>query len=74
MRFSVVSDDAAVVRICWVRERDHHPFAHGSLSYSLAGGCFLPATEGAPPPELVGRQAEAYVKSYLRRQTEASDS
>ena len=74
VRFAITRVAAPSLELCYVLERDHHPFAHGSLSYSLAGGCFLPATEGAPPPEIVGRQAEAYVKSYLRRQTEASGS
>jgi hypothetical protein len=63
VRFSVVSDDAAVVRICWVRERDHHPFDHGWLDYSREVGTF----DGAITAESLLPQAQAYVASYLRR-------
>ena len=71
VRFAITRVAGPSLEICYVLERDHHPFAHGSLSYSLAAGCFLPAEEGTPPREIVARQAEAYVKSYLRRQPEA---
>jgi len=72
VRFAITRVAAPSLDLCYVLERDHYPFAHGSLSYFLAAGCFLPATGGAPPPEIVCRQAVAYVKSYLRRQAEAS--
>jgi hypothetical protein len=71
VRFAITGVSARSLDICYVLERDHYPFANGSLSYSLAAGCFPPRAEGAPPLETVCRQAEAYVKSYLRRQTEA---
>jgi hypothetical protein len=74
VRFAITRVAAPSLDLCYVLERDHHPFAHGSLSYSLAAGCLRPATENAPPSEIVARQAEAYVKSYLRRQAEASGS
>jgi hypothetical protein len=70
VRFAITRVAASSLELCYVQERDHHPFAHGSLCYSLAAGCFLPSAEG-PPLEIVARQAEAYVKSYLRRQPEA---
>ena len=72
VRFAITRAAGPALDLCFVLERDHHPFAHGSLSYSLAAGCFLSSAEGAAPPEMVARQAEAYVKSYLRRQPEAS--
>lgn len=72
VRFAITKLAAPSLDLCYVLERDHHPFAHGSLTYSLAARCFLPATGGEPPREIVARQAEAYVKSYLRRQAEAS--
>ena len=50
-----------------VLERDHHPFAHGPLEYSLTAARFLQAPSG----EILSRQAEAYVQSYLRRKKEA---
>jgi len=70
VRFAITRVALPSLDLCYVLERDHHPFAHGSLSYSLAAGCFVPSGEGAAPPEIVVRQAEAYVKSYLRRQPE----
>lgn len=68
VRFTISQDDGTSLRIYYVIERDHHPFAHGSLDYSLACGGF------AEPPsaETMCRQASAYVESYLRRKSEAS--
>ena len=66
VRFTVSGDDGASIRICFVLERDHHPFAQGPMEYSRSAAEFL-----APPPgELLGIQARAYVKSYLRRKGE----
>lgn len=70
VRFAITRVAPPSLDLCYVLERDHHPFSHGLLSYSLAAGCFLPPSEGAALPEIVIRQAEAYVKSYLRRQPE----
>jgi hypothetical protein len=63
VRFAVSRDDGASLRVHYVIERDHHPFAHGPLDYSLAAGEFV----NQPSAEIVGRQARAYVESYLRR-------
>ncbi|MBZ5726643.1 MAG: hypothetical protein LAP87_16790 [Acidobacteriia bacterium] len=68
VRFSVSRDDGASLRIYYVMERDHHPFAHGPLEYSLAAAAFV----NPPLREIAIRQATAYVESYLRRQKEAS--
>lgn len=68
VRFTVRADDGSSVRIYYVVERDHHPFAHGPLEYSRALGSLV-----EPPPDgNLGRQAQAYVNSYLRRKTESS--
>jgi hypothetical protein len=74
VRFAITRVDGPSLDLCYVLERDHHPFAHGSLSYSLADASLRPAAERVPSPEIVARQAEAYVKSYLRRQAEACGS
>jgi hypothetical protein len=63
VRFTIRQDDGLSLRLYYVLERDHHPFAHGPLEYSLAAAAFTPA----PPDPLLYRQAEAYVASYLRR-------
>jgi hypothetical protein len=67
VRFTISSDDGTSLGLYYVHERDHHPFAHGSLQYSLADSTFLEPN----PDETFVRQAEAYVQSYLRRRTEA---
>ena len=67
VRFTVSSHESAAIRIYYVVERDHHPFAHGRLEYSPAAGGFLAPPESAT----LARQAQAYVESYLRRKEEA---
>jgi hypothetical protein len=63
VRFTVSRDQGASLRIYYVMERDHHPFAHGPLDYSVTRGAFV----DLPPGEIAIRQAQAYVESYLRR-------
>jgi hypothetical protein len=63
VRFSVVEDAGHLIRLCWVRERNHYPFDHGPLEYSPEKQAFA---AGAAEPGLE-RQARAYVASYLRR-------
>jgi hypothetical protein len=67
VRFTISSHESGAIRIYWVAERDHYPFAEGRLEYWPAANAF------ASPPEtaLLGRQAQAYVESYLRRQKES---
>lgn len=70
VRFSISRDDGCCVAVCYVVERDHHPFAHGWLEFSRAAAAFT-----APPAEeTLHRQARAYVNSYLRRKGEAAGS
>jgi hypothetical protein len=63
VRFTVRAADRAAVRLYYVVERDHHPFAHGPLEYSLASKSLV----SPPAGENLSRQAQAYVESYLRR-------
>jgi hypothetical protein len=72
VRFAITAVTAPSLQLSYVLERDHHPFAHGSLSYSFAAGRFLQGPEDSSLPEIAARQAEAYVESYLRRQPEPS--
>jgi hypothetical protein len=68
VRFTICGDDGARLQLLYVLERDHHPFAHGRLEFSLAVSQFVPSSlEG-----IFRRQAEAYVESYLARKGEAS--
>ena len=63
VRFTVSRDDGARLLLHYVLERDHHPFAHGRLEYAVTDCRFVPAVSG----EVLCRQAEAYVLSYLQR-------
>jgi hypothetical protein len=63
VRFTISNDREGLIRIYWVMEKDHLPFAHGPLEYSRAEAGFI-----APHPDAsLNRQAQAYVSSYLRR-------
>jgi hypothetical protein len=68
VRFTVRAADDAGLRLYYVVERDHHPFAHGPLEYSLASGALV----NPPHGEGLGRQALAYVRSYFRRKAAAA--
>ncbi len=67
VRFTVSGDNGDFVRLYYVLERDHHPYAHGPLEFGTAQGAFTspPADEG------LRIQAQAYVTSYLGRKAEA---
>jgi hypothetical protein len=66
VRFVVNRESNTEIKLYYVLERDHHPFSHGQLCYSLSLSRF---NEGAE--ENVLCQAAAYVESYLRRRKEA---
>jgi hypothetical protein len=65
VRFTIAGDDGATLRLYYVVEQNHHPFAHGPLAYSRALAGF------AEPPagQALRGQAQAYVESYLRRKS-----
>ena len=67
VRFTVSSHESTAIRIYYVVERDHHPFAHGRLEYSPAAAGFVTPPESAT----LARQAQAYVESYSRRRKES---
>ena len=66
VRFTISGHESAGLRLYYVIERDHQPFAHGALGYSLAAACLTTPLES----ETLARQAQAYVESYLRRKKE----
>ena len=68
VRFTVSTDDGLSVRLYYVIERDHHPFAHGPLEYATQSGSFITP----PGAELLDAQARAYLASYFRRKSEAA--
>jgi hypothetical protein len=67
VRFTIISDDGAALRLYYVLERDHHPFAHGALEFSVAQNKLTTPAEGAQ----TAAQARAYAASYLRRTSES---
>jgi hypothetical protein len=68
VRFTIQHDEGDAVRLYYVMERDHHPYAHGRLAYSRERA----ALENPPEGEVLPRQACCYVESYLRLKPEAS--
>ncbi len=68
VRFAISNHTGTLVRLNYVLERDHHPFAYGPLEFDAATGRFL----DPPIEEGLRTQARAYLSSYLRRKTEAS--
>jgi hypothetical protein len=68
VRFTIAADSGTALRLYYVLERDHHPFAHGPLEYSID----LRAFACNPPGEFLDGQARAYIASYLRRKAEAN--
>lgn len=68
VRFTIASHEGSSLRLYYVLERDHHPFAHGPLQYSLDLQMFTaPALSDS-----LDAQARAYIASYLRRKSEAN--
>ena len=67
VRFGISKDRDGTVDIYWVVEKDHLPFAHGPLAYSRAEAEF----RTAHPDACVTQQAQAYVRSYLRRKDDS---
>ena len=68
VRFTIAADTPESLRLYHVVERDHHPWSHGPLEFSRLRGAF----EGEPAGEATLGLARAYIKSYLRRISEAS--
>ena len=61
VRFSVIADDDARIRVVYVFERDHAPDGHGVIEYSKPAAKIEGDLSG---PALA--QAHAFVASYLR--------
>ncbi|MGH9591539.1 MAG: hypothetical protein ACRD5L_00500 [Bryobacteraceae bacterium] len=66
IRFSVTGDDDGLIRLVYIVERDHAPAEHATLEYAVAEA----RLDGPPTSDLLARQAQAFLESYLRRRTE----
>lgn len=62
VRFSVVTDERKRLRVAYIFEREHAPVAFGTLEYTVAEHAF----KELPDTALLGRQAEAFIESYLK--------
>ncbi|SRR5581483_2529284 len=67
-RFRIARHSDASLRIDYVLEKNHHPLEHGALEYDVLADRFINGHTNA----FVQRQAEAYLKSYLRRRGECA--
>ena len=63
IRFSVSTDQGDRIMLQYIFEKECWPLEYGELHYSVSAHSF--ATH--PADEIVSRQAEAFVESYLRR-------
>ncbi len=68
-RFTLTRDDGASLRIYYVLERNHQPFAHGPLEFIVGQHVFA----SAPAGDLTACQAAAYAASYLLYKAAASE-
>ena len=65
VRFSITGDDAGLVRLVYIVEKDHAPAEHGALEYAVDEA----RLDGPHISELLARQAGAFLESYLRRRS-----
>ena len=70
VRFTISRDDGQLLHLHYVLELDHHPYAHGSFEYQRGSARLV----RAPQNEIVRRQAEAYIASYLRQKEQRAGS
>ncbi len=69
VRFSVCGDDAGVVRIFYVAEREARSVEHGTIEFASAAGQLNDGRAGGP----LAQQGRAYLESYLRRKHEPDE-
>jgi hypothetical protein len=65
VRFHVASDAGELIRIQYVFERECWPHGHGVFECHATTG----KLSSGPDGEILRKQAEAFVESYLRRKT-----
>jgi len=69
VRFSVTEDRGGCLRVVYILEKDHAPLSHGALEFQTADfpAAGPPAVSSAAPvDDLLLRQAQAFVESYLK--------
>lgn len=63
VRFSVACDRDGLIQLCFVLERAHQPYAHGTLLYALASEAWLERHGDTR----IQRMAECYLDAYRAR-------
>jgi hypothetical protein len=66
IRFHVAKDDGELIQIQYVFERECWPAGHGTIEFAVKHELPLGTAD-----EILGRQAEVFVESYLRRRDAA---
>ncbi len=70
VRFALRAVQPDELLILYSIERDHHPFQHGLLRYSIS----LAGLTGTLVSQTLQTQAQAYARSYLRRAQEQTNA
>ncbi len=68
VRFSVVTGDAAAVRLVYILEKNHAPVEHGTINFAIRESEFIER----PPNVILGAQARAFLESHLARRARAA--
>ncbi len=69
IRFTASSERNGTLQIYYVVEKSQTPLEHGPLEYSVQEARFVEANCG----DMIRKQAQAYVESYLRRKHQPQD-
>jgi hypothetical protein len=70
LRYSVTRHTADLLDVVWIEERDHAPFRHGDLHFTISKDCFLETGLDT----LIAAQALAHCRSYMKRYRERGQS
>lgn len=66
VRFHIAADEGGLIRIQFVFEKECLPAQHGDFEYTAASGLTSTLVD-----ETLGRQAAAFVESYVKRRSQA---
>lgn len=63
LRYSVTSRTEDLLEVVWIEERDHAPFRHGGLHFTISTASLVETGLDA----ILAAQALAYCQSYVKR-------
>jgi len=67
VRFSILGEQAGLVRIVYIMERDHAPVEHREIQYAIAESRVV-----GEASELVAAQVGAFLRTYLSRRASSN--